>query len=67
MKTITAVADDLLGPGAGQPATSADGGSSAVEEHRGRRVQDVALIVAIVVTEVLWFAFLAYELWMFVD
>ncbi len=61
MKTIAAVADDLLGSATG-PAT--DGvAQAAVPGRRVRRAQDLSVIVAVVITEAAWVAFLGYELW----
>ncbi len=61
MKTIAAVADDLLGS-----ATGVAPDEAAPVERRGlrlRRTQDVSVVAAVVVTEAAWVVFLAYELW----
>ena len=61
MKTIAAVADDLLGSATG-PAPD-ESAAPAVSRRRVRRVQDVSVVAAVVVTEAAWVVFLAYELW----
>ena len=62
MKTIAAVADDLLGSAAG-PAPVEDAAPAAPRAHRIRRIQDLSVVGAVVATEAVWVAFLGYELW----
>jgi hypothetical protein len=62
VKTIAAVADDLLGGPTGTVPVEAFDPVSG----RGRRVhrmQDLSVIVAVVATEAAWVIFLGYELW----
>ncbi|HZP73783.1 MAG TPA: hypothetical protein VFA97_10450 [Gaiellaceae bacterium] len=63
MKTIAASADDLLGSATGGVAP--DGAAPAADGVGGRirRLQDVSVVGAVVVTEAAWVVFLAYELW----
>jgi hypothetical protein len=63
VKTIAAVADDLLGSATGDASDEA-APIVATKGRRIRRVQDVSVIAAVVATEAAWVAFLAYELWL---
>jgi hypothetical protein len=62
VKTIAAVADDLLGTATGM-APDTDAGVAPVPAGRLRRFQDLSVVAAVVATEAGWVAFLAYELW----
>lgn len=61
MKTIAAVADDLLG--SGNAGGSIQAAAPTVPGQRVGRLKDVSVIAAVVLTETAWVAFLAYELW----